>query len=139
MARSGVPAAILEPEIRRIHQERGTSEYSYLISEVPSLVKAAGTTDPVEFYRDAIHAQRSARLAHTVLYDGVRESLGALRDNGVTIAAYTESIAYWSEWRIRQTDLDGVIDVLYSAPDHDLPTGLTFSDLRKLPADQYGL
>jgi hypothetical protein len=34
---SGIPQDELEPEIRDIHQRRGTAEYSYLIGELPSL------------------------------------------------------------------------------------------------------
>lgn len=136
---SGVPADVLEPEIRKVHQARGTSEYSYLVGEVPSLLEAAGAVDPVKFYGEATHAQNSARIRNTKLYPQVKETLQTLRDRGVMIAAYTESVAYWTEWRIRKTGLDGIIDVLYSAPDHDLPTGVSFGDLRTLSAENYGL
>jgi phosphoglycolate phosphatase len=136
---SGVPIATLEPEIRRIHQERGTAEYSYLLNEVPSLVLAAGHSQPSEKYDEAVHAGNSARKRATMLYPRVRETLDTLRAAGVLIVAYTESVAYWTEWRIKHTGLDGVIDVLYSAPDHDLPSGVSLVDIRRRPASEYGL
>lgn len=136
---TGVPLGTLEREIRAVHQVRGTTEYSFLLGEVPSLVDAARGVDLEEFYGEALHAQRSARIRHTRLYPTVLETLTALRSHGVTIVAYTESVAYWTEWRIRHTGLDGVIDRLYSAPDHPLPVGVTLADVRTMPKDKYGL
>lgn len=136
---SGVPASTLEPEIRAVHQRRGTSEYSYLLNELPSLQHAAGDTAPLVKYDEAIHEMNSARLANTQLYPGVASTLQILRNKGVLIVAYTESIAYWTEWRIKNTGLDGIIDILYSAPDHDLPLGVSFQDIRKMEPEAYGL
>src|SRR4029077_19361275 len=34
---SAVPKEVLIPEIRTVHQKHGTSEYSFLIDELPSL------------------------------------------------------------------------------------------------------
>lgn len=136
---SGIPASQLEPEIRRIHQLRGTSEYSYLLNEIPSLLEASGDIDPLTRYDEAVHAQNSARIENTHLYPGVESTLLELRSRGFMVVAFTESVAYWTEWRIRHTGLDGLIDVLYSAPDHDLPTGVTFESLRRGQPDDYGL
>lgn len=136
---SGVPQDVLEGQIRRIHQDRGTTEYSWLVGEIPALIAAAAPADPAVVYDEAVHVLNSRRKAATKLYPGVREALTELRNLGVRIVAYTESIAFWSEWRVRHTRLDGIIDALYSAPDHDLPAGLTIDDLRMLPPSDYGL
>ena len=136
---SDIPASTLEPEIRVIHQLRGTSEYSYLLNEVPALLERASPELPMDRYQEAIHALNSARLKHTQLYPGVLETLQGLRERGMMIVAYTESVAYWTEWRIKHTRLDGVIDMLYSAPDHDLPLGVAVEDLRMRKAEDYGL
>lgn len=136
---SGVPQEELERQIRIIHQAKGTSEYSWLVSEVPALIKAAAPGDPAEVFDDAVHVLNSRRKATTKLYPGVRKTLEELKKKNIKILAYTESIAYWTEWRVRRTGLDGIIDVLYSAPDHDLPTGTTIESLRTLPPEEYGL
>lgn len=135
---SGIPASVLEPEIRAVHQKRGTSEYSNLLNELPSL-RSSDARTPLARFDEAIHEMNIARRANTNLYPRVMETLLSLRERGVTIVAYTESIAYWTEWRIKHTGLDGVVDILYSAPDHDLPKGMTFDDLRTLPPEEYGL
>lgn len=136
---SGVPASVLEPQIRGIHQARGTAEYSHLLNELPALREAAWGVEPMDAYDEALHVLASERKKVTRLYPEVRATLEQLRAQGVTIVAYTESVAYWTEWRIRHTGLDGVIDVLYSAPDHDLPNGVSIEDLRKRPDGDYGL
>ena len=137
---SGVPQDTLERETRVVHQARRTSEYSYLLNELPSLQRLhAEGTDLLKVYDDAVHILNSNRKRHTRLYPTVLESLRKIRHRGVPIAAYTESVAYWTEWRIRHLELDGVLDVLYSSPDHDFPEGVAVSDLRTRPAAEYGL
>lgn len=135
---SGVDRATLEAEIRVVHQRHGTSEYSNLLNELPSLQGRSDGLQPLEAFDDAIHVLHSKRRSATALYPGVRDALTLLKKRGIHIVAYTESIAYWTEWRIKHTSLDGIIDVLYSAPDHDLPDGMTFDDLRRPEHRSYG-
>lgn len=136
---TGLDQATLEGEIRCIHQARGTSEYSYLLNEVPSLIEAARPEKPMVAFDPALHRLYSERSRHTRLYDGVLQTLKTLKSQGVRVVAYTESVAYWTEWRIKHTGLDGVLDVLYSAPDHDLPSGVSVDDLRLRAPENYGL
>lgn len=137
---SGVDWQTLEQQIKAVHQQRGTTEYSNLIREIPALTEFAGAHDPFDVFDDALHAQNSARKHMTRLYPGVDETLHELKGRGVRIVAYTESGAYWTEWRLRHTGLDGVIDVLYSSPDHDLAAGVMPADLRTgRYAGTYGL
>ncbi|GGN07841.1 hypothetical protein GCM10009721_39320 [Terrabacter tumescens] len=138
---SGVEQDVLERQIRAVHQARGTTEYSNLVNEVPALVAAAAPDAPAVAFNEALHVLNSRRKSVTKLYPGVRESLASLKNAGVRVVAYTESGAFWTEWRMRHTGLDGVIDVLYSAPDHDLPDGMRPEDLRTghLPPSAYGL
>lgn len=137
---SGVSVDELIPEIRSIHQARGTAEYSWLIDELPSLQSAVpdGMTAR-EFYDPSLHAQNAARLEATALRKGVRETLDHVRTQGTTIVAYTESLEFWTRWRLLKLDLDGIIDEYYSTPDHDAPAGLDPSRLRVLPAGAYNL
>lgn len=136
---SGVPREVLETQIRTVHRRRHTTEYSHLLNEVPALVAAAQGEEPMVVFDDALHVLNSQRLRYTKLYPGVLETLNRLRSAGVRLIAYTESVAYWTEWRMKHTGLDGLIDVLYSAPDHDLPTGVSVDHLRRLPEEAYGL
>ncbi|MEW1578917.1 HAD family hydrolase [Streptomyces microflavus] len=136
---SEVPQRQLEREIQMVHRRRGTSEYSYLLNELPSLLRRNPHSQPLKVYDDAIHVLNRERLRSTKLYSGVLATLRELRRRKIPVVAYTESVAYWSEWRIRRTGLDGLIKVMYSSPDHDFPLGVSAHDLRTQPPDTYGL
>ncbi len=136
---SGLVADDLKPEIRRVHQQRRTSEYSHLIQELPSLRKVFPTKDLQEVFAPAIRASREARHAAMRLYPGVLDTLQAVRAAGTKIVAYTESLAFFTSFRLRRLELDGAIDVLYSPQDHEFPDGVTAESMRTLPATEYGL
>jgi phosphoglycolate phosphatase-like HAD superfamily hydrolase len=130
---SGVSQEDLEPEIRKIHQLRGTSEYSYLIGELPLLREIHGEdADLQAIYAEAINAARKARNDVVHLYPTVYETLTAIHDAGTVIAGYTESLAFVTQARLKKLGLDGVLDYLYSPADHDFPEGVEPSDLRRL-------
>jgi phosphoglycolate phosphatase-like HAD superfamily hydrolase len=137
---SGIPQEELEPEIRKIHQARGTSEYSYLIGELPALNDLHGPDANLqEIYKDAIEAAREARRRVRRLYPGVLETLKLISAEGTTIAGYTESLAFVTSARVKKLGLDGVLDFLYSPEDHDFPEGVSPQDLRTLNDEAYEL
>lgn len=138
-ADSGVPRSVLEGEIKVLHEHYGTTEYSNLLSEVPSLIEASQGVEPWKAFPRAVDVLRVERERHTVLYPGVRGALATIKESGMRVVAYTESLAYWTAWRLKKTHLDGLIDVLYSAPDHDLPFGKSFEEMRSRPETHYVL
>jgi len=133
---SGVPIAVLAAEAKSVHELRGTVEYSLLVDELPSL---RGVIPASRRFDAAVHAQHSARKQATGLYPGVAATLSRLKSSGVRLIAYSESLEFWTERRIRRTGLDGVIDVLYTSDDHVVPDGFSFESVRTLPPDAYGL
>jgi FMN phosphatase YigB (HAD superfamily) len=136
---SNIPREQLLDEIREIHQRHGTSEYAFLIEEIPSLRSLHPYADLLQIYQPAIDDFRIARRRHLKLYPGVAETLKKMKRNGVLIIGYTESMAFYTNYRIRKLGLDGVIDYLYSPPDHELPNNLTEEQIRKYPASYYEL
>ncbi|WP_224401815.1 HAD family hydrolase [Pseudonocardia sp. ICBG1034] len=137
---SGVSRETLEREIREIHQARSTTEYSYLLNELPSLMALVDHPAlPADKFDAAAHAQNRERLTRTRLYPDVMETLQTIRKAQVPIVAYSESLAFWTEWRIRKTGLDGVLTALYTSPDHDFPSGVHPREIRTRPDHEYGL
>jgi phosphoglycolate phosphatase-like HAD superfamily hydrolase len=134
---SGLPSELLVREIRTIHQREGTSEYAFIIEELHCLRHAAGKVPMLEFYEPAIRAYGNARAEALALYPGVAEFLQGLRERGVLIVAYTESLAFYTAYRFRKLGLDRIIDFLYSPPDHDLPGGRKAESLRRYPPEHY--
>ena len=119
--RSGIDQAVIEGEARNVHRKYGTSEYSFLIESLPCLQRKHPSQNLTEVYGDAIRAYRAAREASLRLYPTVMETLAALKSKGCLVVGYTDSRAFYSAYRIRKLGLDGVLDFLFSPPDHDLP------------------
>lgn len=136
---SGVPHEQLEREIQRVHQANHTSEYTLLLQELPSLRKRWSEKEVCERFSPAIHTYRTRRLSSTRLYPSVLTTLEEVKRLGVPIVGYTESNAYISSWRVRRTGLDGLMNVLYSAPDYGLPAGASRDQLRTQEAEHYDL
>jgi FMN phosphatase YigB (HAD superfamily) len=134
---SGVARERLIPEIRAVHQRHGTSEYSFLIEELPSLAGVLKGRRAIDVFSSAVDVYRERRKQYLKLYPTVAETLLKLKGKGVRIIAYTESMAFYSNYRLRRLGLDGVIEILFSPEDHVLPHGLSPDELRKYPAEHY--
>ncbi len=134
---SGLPKEQLVSEIKTIHEKYGTSEYSFVIEELPALQEKHKYSDLREIYSDAIEEYRRERKRTLALYPTVLDTLKAIKENGSLIVAYTESREFYTNYRIRNLGLDGIIDIVYSPKDHDLPDNI--SQLRKYPRSHYQL
>ncbi len=113
---SGVPEEILLSEIKAVHQKHGTSEYAFLLEELPSLQAKHPVLDIPGIYSEAIHSYRRARKEHLKLFPRVEETLRTIKARGCTIVAYTESMAFYTnyspsgedrEWSIMVIPADG--------------------------------
>lgn len=135
----GISRERLIPEIRAVHQRHGTSEYSFLIEELPSLQPLLKGRKATDVFGASIDVYRKKRREYLQLFPSVAETLLKLKGRGTRIVGYTESMAFYSNYRIRRLGLDGVLDYVFCPEDHKLPEGLTESDLRNYPASHYEL
>lgn len=135
---SGICEEDLFPEIREIHRLHGTSEYAFLIESMPSLRNRFPKQDLLQVFAPAIDSFRSARRQKLMLYEGVAETLSSLKAQGVLIVAYTESQAFYTSYRFRKLNLDGLVDYLFSPPDHKIPEGKSRLSIRSKPTSAYG-
>lgn len=134
---SGISFDTLKPEIRRVHQRHGTSEYSFLLEEIPALTDKFPNQNLVEVFHSAIDAYRAERRKRLELYPTVAEALLKIKGSGAAIVGYTESMAFYSNYRVRRLGLDGVFDFMFSPEDHDIPAHIPIEDVRKYPAPTY--
>ncbi len=152
VARSGISQEVLIAEIRDVFQEHGTSEYRYLLQELPSLKSRRPPGGEEEQYSSILHEYQKAREAYLSLYPGVLTTLKALKERQCLVVAYTESMASYSISRVKTLHLDGLLDYLYTSVDHGLPddyvnkklgnqfeenTGLQKTIHRYLPKGEY--
>lgn len=134
---SGIPESRLKMEIKKVHQRHGTSEYAFLIEELECLPLSDGFKSRVEQYEPAIQVFREERRKHMRLYEGVWDTLDAISADGAMIIGYTESLAFYSGYRVRKLGLDGKLRFLYSPPDHAIPEEIDPESIRKYPSDSY--
>lgn len=115
---SGIKQDILECEIRQVFQHYGTSEYEFLIEELPSLKSLHPGEDLSNVYSSAIKEYRDARIETYHLYPTVFNTLKTLKDSGCLIIGHTESRYCYTIRRLKMLQLDGLLDYVYSPPDH---------------------
>ena len=121
---TGIPRNQLLAEIKKVHQRHGTSEYAFLLNELPCLRDAIGEKSILRVLAPAIEAFRIARNDHLHLYPGVETTLLTLKRLGVTIVGYTESMEPYTVFRLKHLGLDGTIDLLFTPKGHDIPADI---------------
>ena len=136
---TGAPLEEIEADIRRVHQMRRTSEYTYLIEELDVLKHIRDKEDIRTHFSEAIETSQKGRDQNLKLYPSIFRSLWDLKKRGTKIVAYTESMGFYSAYRLKRFGLDGVIDVLFSPADHDTPKGVSLERMRRLPDEFYEL
>jgi FMN phosphatase YigB (HAD superfamily) len=133
------PVEEIEAEIRRVHQARRTSEYTFLLEEIDTLKELRERGDVRQQFQNAIELSRRGRDQNLRLYPSVFRSLWDIKRTGTKIVAYTESMGFYSAYRLKRFGLDGVIDILFSPEDHAIPAGVSIDSLRRLPDEFYEL
>ena len=128
-----------QEDIRRINQKARTSEYSFLLEDLAKLHVLEFNGEVRDAFSSALNKSRDARSASIKLYPTILESLWKIKNRGVKIIAYTESMGFYSGYRLKRLGLDGVIDIMFCPEDHDTPVGASVSRLRSRPEDAYEL
>jgi FMN phosphatase YigB (HAD superfamily) len=136
---TGLPVEKIEADIRAVHQARHTSEYTFLIEEIEALQTIRQNGDIRTRFGDALETSHRGRDQNLKLYPTVFRCLWDLKKKGTKIIAYTESMGFYSAYRLKRFGLDGVIDILFSPEDHAVPAGLSVDKLRRLPDEFYEL
>ncbi|WP_425616707.1 HAD family hydrolase [Anatilimnocola sp. NA78] len=139
VAKSGISREILIQDCKAVFTERGTSEYAFVIQELACLKAKHPGEDLPKIYESAIQAYRDARRDALALYPTVEDTLLQVKDAGGLVIGYTESMAYYSHYRLRRLGLDRILDFIYSPADHDFPDGVSPDKYRTLPAAEYKL
>jgi FMN phosphatase YigB (HAD superfamily) len=129
----------VQADIRKVHQQHRTSEYTFLIEEIDCLKEARASGEIRDIFKEALDRARLGRDQNLKLYPSVFPSLWDLKKKGTKIVAYTESMAFYSAYRLKRFGLDGVIDILFSPEDHDVPAGVSLDKLRRHPDEFYQL
>lgn len=117
-----VDLSLLKEDFKRLHQKYGSTEASYIYDELQSI-----STDKKAVFNSStnnksiIHEYNSLKKNNLSLYDGVLDTLKALKDKGVLIIGFTESLSFFTKYRLKQLQLDGLFDVIYAPIGYELP------------------
>ena len=134
-------------DFKQLHQKYHTSEVSYAYKELKSLTPESYNI----IERDSeekigiIHEYYRNKKNNLKLYNDVLETLKIIKSKGTRIIGFTESNIFYTKWRIKTLNLDGIFDIIYSPEDHELPQtvdrvyepshwDLTQTQISKLPA-----
>ena len=134
--RTQIDRDVLLREIREVHQRHGTTEYTWVLQDVPSV-----SALPKSLQQQVIDAGRVAfseareRTAH--LYVDVDSTLRAVKRTGARIVGFTESQSFYTIQRLLRFGLDGVLDALYCREEHVKPADVDLESLRSRPPDAY--
>lgn len=139
IAKTKMNEADVQQAIRKVHQNRRTSEYTFLLEEIDVLENERKSGNIREFFEESIQISKHNRDKNLKLYPGALRGLWEIKKSGTKIIAYTESMAFYSSYRLKRVGLDGVIDILFSPEDHDTPKGVSVEHFRNLPDEFYEL
>jgi FMN phosphatase YigB (HAD superfamily) len=118
---TGIPRQRLLADIKKVHQQHRTSEYAFVLNELPSIRAEIHEPSILPTLAPAIAAFRAARDTHLHLYPGVAEGLRRLKGMGIKLIGYTESMEPYTVYRLKRLGLDGSLDVLFMPRGHDIP------------------
>src|SRR6266576_5011637 len=137
---AGIDVELLKPHIKAVHQKHGTSEYAFLLEELQPVIAPGRTVAQLmDMFAPAVAVFRENRRKHLALYPTVAETLLKVRGAGAVLIGYTESMGFYSNYRVRRLGLDGVFHEIFSPQDHDIPRNMTREQIRKYPAAHYEL
>ncbi|WP_167398294.1 HAD family hydrolase [Flavobacterium crocinum] len=114
---------VLKADFKNLHQQYKTTEVSFAFEELTSLSdenKKKITKKPLTG-KSILHKYNSNKKSNLRLYDGVLKTLLHLKSQGVLIIGFTESNAFFTKYRIKNLELDGIFDCIYTPLDTGAP------------------
>lgn len=113
---------VLKEDFKRIHQKYGSTEASYIYSELESITNDKKLLfENSENGKSIIHEYNHLKKNRLGVYDGVLDTLKVLKSKGVLIIGFTESLSFFTKYRLKQLQLDGFFDVIYAPIGYSLP------------------
>lgn len=124
----------LKKSFKKLHQKYHTSEASPFIEELELLSDEhiAKIRHSNNGHKSIMHQYNSDKKHNLYLYGGVFETLKFIKDKGGIIVGYTESNSFFTKYRIKHFDVDGIIDRVYAPIDTGVPI-----DMKKYYDDDF--
>lgn len=108
---------------KKLHQSYKTSEASFIYNELDIL-----NPEQKELFerrgeggKSILHEYYSLKKNNLKLYDGVLDTLRTIKSKGTIIIGFTESNAFFTKYRLKHLNIDGLFDFIYAPVDFDVP------------------
>lgn len=113
----------LTEDFKGIHQKYRTSESSFIYGDLSSLTQEQKMNfeSSIDGGKSILHEYYSLKKNNLELYEGVLQSLKKIKEQGALIIGFTESNAFFTKYRIKHLQLDGLFDCIYAPIDFDVP------------------
>lgn len=123
-------------EYKLVHQEKGSVEYPYATTHLPSVQVTYPNYTQKELLKildPVFHRFNSSRKKNLRLYPNVQETLVELRETGVKIVGYTDSAEENGFYRLRKLEIDHLFCKVYvSDSQYENPNPLLLSEKTKV-------
>lgn len=139
-ATTGEPRIRVVQALKKVYERYESNEYPFALQESELFHPYA--EDFESFDRLVIDPARQAfaakRRRYLQLFRTVRETLAALKAEGVTVVALTDAPRNPAERRLRELELEGLLDGLYCLPAFTFPdTGINDAIRKKDERGEY--
>jgi FMN phosphatase YigB (HAD superfamily) len=119
----GIPIEDLKTDFKQLHEKYSTTESSFIVDDLLSLTpeQKENLSKSSLGKKSILHEYNSNKKRNLKLYDGVLQTLKAMKAQGAIIVGFTESHAFYTKYRLKHLGLDGIFDYIYSPVDLPLP------------------
>jgi FMN phosphatase YigB (HAD superfamily) len=110
-----------------LHQKYYTTEVSFAYKELDCINEAhiKIIEKSKNFKKSILHQYYSDKKNNLKTYQGVLETLKKLKQDGVLVIGFTESNSFFTKTRIKQLELDGLFDCIYTPIGTGIPESTT--------------
>lgn len=109
---------------KKIHQKYHSSEFSFAFRELDCLTNDDKKDIEQKIYqnnRSIIHNYYHNKKHNLKFYSNVLSTLIKIKKQGALIVGFTESNSFFTKYRIKTLDIDGLFDSIYSPKDIGIP------------------
>jgi len=113
----------LKNDFKQLHQKYGTTEASFIIDDLKLLNAQHRESIYIEANgsKSIIHEYYSNKKSNLALFDDTLKTLSSIKSCGAMIIGFTESHSFYTKYRLKTLNIDGLIDCIYAPVDSELP------------------
>ncbi|GEM67997.1 hypothetical protein SMI01S_16030 [Sphingobacterium mizutaii NBRC 14946 = DSM 11724] len=119
----GIDKTKLKTDFKNLHQKYGTTESSFIIDELSELSDEHRDKmfKEEDGEKSIMHEYYSNKKNNLLLYKDTLKTLSAIKNSGAMIIGFTESHSFYTKYRLKTLNMDGLFDCIYAPVDSEVP------------------